>query len=632
MLNKVSMLFLILTLSITSFAENQSIHKLEQQLNETYSISHRVSIYNRLAFEYMYFDSIKSTEYANLALEFNTNKMIEERISSLLIIGFNESIKDYLKKNEKIVEANLLIEKNNIKSRKLLAFSYFITGSSSIYSDNKSEAFDLILKANDLYFKDKNLLMYNLTKSTLATLHIELGQLNKAKNIMLETLLYFEENNLEKYTILAKRKLAYIYELNNDFKRAEELYIESIKLSQFRYKILQPYVTNTLISFYLNRSNPHKALDIYNRYISDNIDNIQIMERVFIYKNLTSIYTMLGEYDLALSYANLITDKVKDSINLLNSINNQIGNIYLKKNELAKAEEYLINVWDSIKNEDYSYIMKENLTSLVDLYNRKNSIENKYKFTNIHLRKLILYNNSSSYQNLLKSEENFQITQREQEITEVKIDQRFRLQSLFIISFLLILVIIAIIIQLRTVRKDKRIFENMARTDFLTNLYNRRTFLEKVEEENIRYYRSGNWYSIIITDIDGFKLFNDNYGHECGDEVLKVVSTTLRRTCRKQDTVARWGGEEFIILLPSTSTPGAKVIAQRLRENIEKIEYAFNNQMLKITMTFGIAQFEEELNIDQIIHNSDLALLHGKQSGKNTVICYSDIKDLEPPL
>lgn len=627
MLRRITVLLLFTISVLNVYSQTDNIIYLTDDLNNSYSIDKRVEIYNQLAFEYMLFDNNKSIKFAKLALDFNGDKLIEERIRSLLIIGFNELVINQSRISGKIEEANGLIAKFNIRSRELLAFSYFITGFSTISQKDQSKGFDLILKANNLYYKLDNQLMINLTKSALASLHISLRQYNKAARIMRETIDYYNKNNLKKYSILSKMKLGQIHELNKNYTDAEKLLLEAVDEANESYKILLPYITYTMMSYYINRQKPIKALNLYRKYIERTFHTTSPIEKRIIYKNLITIYTMLGDYPTAMKYSNIVLGQIEENSILKNVIYNQVAYLYIKLGYLEKAEDYLFDVWEDIKDNDYSTVMQENLKYIKQIYLLKEDYKELYNFANIHIAKIHNYYDSESYKNLLESEEEFQVNQKEYEINIMRSDQRFRIISLFTISFLFLLIIISVIIQLKTVKKDKQIFENMARTDYLTKLFNRRTFLEKVEEEEIRYLRSNFGYSIIITDVDNFKIFNDDYGHECGDDVLKIVSKTLRKTCRKQDTVARWGGEEFIILLPETDVVGAKVIANRLKEAIEGLELVFNDTKLKITMTFGVNNFSEELNIDQIVHYADLALLHGKKIGKNVVVAYPDIKE-----
>ena len=124
----------------------------------------------------------------------------------------------------------------------------------------------------------------------------------------------------------------------------------------------------------------------------------------------------------------------------------------------------------------------------------------------------------------------------------------------------------------------------------------------------------------IFIDIDKFKNINDTYGHQCGDEVLKTVASTIRQLLRKYDFVARWGGEEFLAVLPETEIHGAKIVAERFRQSIESLHIKYTDIEIPVTVTLGVSQFDGELGIDKSIQLADEALYDGKMNGRNQVV------------
>ena len=163
-----------------------------------------------------------------------------------------------------------------------------------------------------------------------------------------------------------------------------------------------------------------------------------------------------------------------------------------------------------------------------------------------------------------------------------------------------------------------------ATTDPLTQLLNRRSIFEKLNEEKNRFDRNKKTFSIIIADIDNFKLVNDKYGHECGDSVLLNISHKMISNLRKQDKTCRWGGEEFLILLPETNYEGAKVIAEKIQTTISDTNIAYKGNTLSITITQGICEYNGLGSIEDSINCADKSLYIGKNSGKNCVILYKD--------
>ena len=130
--------------------------------------------------------------------------------------------------------------------------------------------------------------------------------------------------------------------------------------------------------------------------------------------------------------------------------------------------------------------------------------------------------------------------------------------------------------------------------------------------------------SLIFCDIDGFKSFNDRFGHQVGDEALILVSSILRDSVRETDLLARYGGEELVVLLPDTDYEGALVLAEKLRANLAAHEWDYPT----VTGSFGVTTLDAEpLNRQVLIEEADVALYHSKSHGKNCVSHYWDLPD-----
>lgn len=162
--------------------------------------------------------------------------------------------------------------------------------------------------------------------------------------------------------------------------------------------------------------------------------------------------------------------------------------------------------------------------------------------------------------------------------------------------------------------------ELLARTDPLTQLWNRRHFLERFQDEIIRFERSKKPFSVVLGDIDNFKAVNDRHGHDCGDFVLVSIAKSIKAMVRKQDVVGRWGGEEFILLLPESSLEGGKIVAEEARERIAAESYCFADSRISVTMSFGVSEFDGSVDMDTCIKQADAALYSGKRRGKNRVV------------
>ena len=167
-------------------------------------------------------------------------------------------------------------------------------------------------------------------------------------------------------------------------------------------------------------------------------------------------------------------------------------------------------------------------------------------------------------------------------------------------------------------KEKSNLLEYQASHDKLTGLFNRNRFDEIYSKEIKRARRYNNDLSIIIFDVDDFKMVNDNYGHQTGDEVLKEMAQIVLTHVREQDISVRWGGEEFLILLPQTNLAGAVAVANKIKTAIN--EHIFTNNSLTITGSFGVAQLLNEDSEKDFISRADKFLYEAKKTGKNKVI------------
>ncbi len=155
-------------------------------------------------------------------------------------------------------------------------------------------------------------------------------------------------------------------------------------------------------------------------------------------------------------------------------------------------------------------------------------------------------------------------------------------------------------------------------TDVLTYLPNRRKIIVDLQEEVIRSARYGMPLSISLVDIDHFKQINDTYGHLIGDDVLRNLAARLSGQIRSPDTLGRYGGEEFLIVLPNSESKAAVEQASRLCQYIRAMQVESNDHSLSITISIGIAQYRHGLeNWEQFLHRADMALYKAKDNGRD---------------
>lgn len=164
-----------------------------------------------------------------------------------------------------------------------------------------------------------------------------------------------------------------------------------------------------------------------------------------------------------------------------------------------------------------------------------------------------------------------------------------------------------------------RRLDYLSRKDELTGLSNRRDMFENLRNELGRLERSGKNFSVLIADIDNFKLINDTYGHECGDYCLKEIARVLSENTQKRDSVARWGGEEFLVFLPETSGTQAKITAERLRTAIENLTVNYKDSTVSTTASIGVAEYQPGQTLNALINLADKQLYLAKNKGRNRV-------------
>ena len=167
--------------------------------------------------------------------------------------------------------------------------------------------------------------------------------------------------------------------------------------------------------------------------------------------------------------------------------------------------------------------------------------------------------------------------------------------------------------------ENAKLFD-LATTDGLTKLFVYRYFHLRLDQEIQRSRRYDQPFSLAMIDIDDFKNFNDVYGHQFGDEVLKIVARTIRNNTRAVDIAARYGGEEFVVIFPETSTDNALIASEKIRRGVADAKIVVESEKINVTVSIGLASFpwhaEEK---DLLIKSADEALYVSKQSGKNLV-------------
>ncbi|MFT3848584.1 MAG: biofilm regulation diguanylate cyclase SiaD [Propionivibrio sp.] len=172
-----------------------------------------------------------------------------------------------------------------------------------------------------------------------------------------------------------------------------------------------------------------------------------------------------------------------------------------------------------------------------------------------------------------------------------------------------------------SLRELSEALRDSALHDSLTGLDNRRSLMERLREETERAIRKSTPYVLAILDVDRFKSINDRFGHEAGDKALCAISAAIQHSLREYDVCGRWGGEEFLVLLPETSIDAATQVVERIRAGMEQVQLQLpGDDAPKVTASFGLTQYRLGENFSDTINRADAGLLKAKMAGRNRVV------------
>lgn len=217
-----------------------------------------------------------------------------------------------------------------------------------------------------------------------------------------------------------------------------------------------------------------------------------------------------------------------------------------------------------------------------------------------------------------RREQVIDLLRSEAEIVELQLERQ---QALLIVAalvgVLLLGLLAALYLRYRLRVKTSRQLDIASRTDPLTGLSNRRDMMERLEAAGAETREGGAEHGLILADIDDFKHVNDHYGHSVGDEVLTNIARLMAGSVKGKDTICRWGGEEFLILLPHTETRGAVAVAENLRRAVADHPIETSKRNFEISISLGVAPLNRQATVDQAITRADRAMYRAKQAGKN---------------
>jgi diguanylate cyclase (GGDEF)-like protein len=414
-----------------------------------------------------------------------------------------------------------------------------------------------------------------------------------------------------------------IYFQLKNYNTALEYYERSLKIRlELKEEIAIGKSYNNIGNMFSTLKDYEKALDYYDKAIELYKKGGDAKLKSSVYNNIGIIYREKGEHEPALESFKKALKLSKELGLFYNHANtsNEIARTYLEMKNYVKAEENLQSALEGGKKLNARNVVQESYQILSELYSEKKEYEKAYSYYKLFAdMKDSIYGELSGKIAEIQSKYIAEQKEKEAEI--------YRLKNVEMAKYIKDLQSANEIIK----KKNRELtdaytkLDLLARTDPLTRLSNRRDILDKIKYEALKFERSGEEFVIVISDIDNFKTFNDSYGHDCGDFVLVNLANLMRSVLRKQDCIGRWGGEEFLFLMPKTTLEGGAMVADKIRKKIEHETFYYRDVKLNITMTFGVNVYNTITDIDYCINKADEALYSGKSKGKNCVVTSADI-------
>jgi len=607
-----------------------------------------VSSYSNLGLGFYYKgEEKKALIFYQKALEFGRIHEQTDRFSSL----YNNISLIYKKwgKFKKALEyqnKSLSIKQNNNNKRGIgisynnMANIYYFRGEHFKAINYYRKSIEIKKELNDLQGLSK---CYN----NISFIFIRQGIYDKAIKYLYDSLKIKKRFNSSKREISnTYNNLGLVYNKWKKYEKALEYFNKSLDIEkklQDETGIASCY--NNIGLIFKNQKKYDKALSFYkksldlatlenNQYIiAGNYNNI-----AYIYEKRNKPFEALKSYFKSLKIVEGLKNNEKKC-----SIYNNIGRIYSSLKQYETAEKYLLTSLTIATNNNYTE-KKRTATELISgLY----YLTERYKLAYDYYKKFKKIDdeifNQSREKEIYKIQTQYKYAQeiKQNEILKLKIEKEKNIQRyLIIISLLIILSFLIFYNKYRFKKETNEILKeknkeirkmnfklnDLAYYDHLTGLNNRRSFLKLAKKEAKRFDRSGHKFSFLMIDIDNFKKINDKLGHNGGDSILKQFTLKLKKETREQDIVSRWGGEEFLLLLPETDIKGAYKVASKIRKVIAGSKFEYKEKNIHLTITCGLTEYSNEKDILKTINEADKALYEGKKDGKNCVKSYVDFE------
>jgi diguanylate cyclase (GGDEF)-like protein len=468
----------------------------------------------------------------------------------------------------------------------------------------------------------------------------ELGDYRRALASYLEAQRTFEDLKAWKDVATTLNNVGIVYSKTKDYERALECYARALEVEQsLGEKRATSNTLNNIGVVHFERGAYAAALDYYRRALDIERDlgsdwgvGIALANIAEVEEKLNRHEAALGHYRQALELARKSEDQwgVATVLRALGTIHSAQGHFALATAEIEQG----LGIAREIKARE---VERDCLLDLAGLHERRGDWRQALALYKEHgvVQEEIL--SAESRRTITESRSRLEIASREHEIELLRRDaalkeldlRRGRIQSLALLAVAALLGTLAVVSVVAyrhasraaaLIKAQSEALAEAARTDPLTGLSNRRHFAEMAVLEEVRVSRSGRPFAVVLADIDDFKAINDRHGHDSGDTVLRHVAGLMRATLRKLDVIGRWGGEEFIWLLPETDLGGGVAVAERVRLALVGQGVPVAEGQIAVSATFGVAEYVGGEEVQHCVTRADAALYDGKRAGKNRVV------------
>ena len=484
---------------------------------------------------------------------------------------------------------------------------------------------------------------------TLAFLDSEAGKLDIAASQCIEALSYIENQRSSETYIDGFFTLSWIFYYLGDVPSALDYSLEALKISQeLDLRDREAWALDAVASFYRD---PEQSIQMHEKALKifEDLHDIEGQSRVL--NNWACILLDKGDYPAALKKGKKCLQLIqkhsmkKDEIFVSGTIGEiliamgeyaqaqevlqeavplaelygpdishvylivALGKTYLAQNDLERAEAYFLEALEAATRLEIRSERMQCHQQLSEVNERKGRFDQALEHYKIFhaLKESIAGENSARQIATLKMSHQIETVQRDAEIQRLK---NARLQ-----------------LEINEQRRIQSILENLATRDSLTNLYNRRHFLNLAEYEWKRALRYGHPISVLMLDLDDFKQINDRFGHATGDQALIMVAGLIQGALRRVEIAGRYGGDEFAVILPETPTEKGFIVGKRIHKEITGQEIQTKTGLIKLNVSIGVAGLsngarEKMRSFEELLHQADKALYNSKGSGKNQVSIY----------